>query len=202
LIAALFGLSRFFGRSSWQCFGKAAFGGIRKKAGLSTGRLMMNYYKNAEGTKAVFTYDGWLKTGYLGYLDERGFLFITGRSKNLIVSSGVKNIFPEEIEQKFDGSRAIAELLVLGREHGGSVNAEDVIAVWFPHFEAIKENHPGKETDPAFVRALIDAQVQDVNRGLAPYKKIVEIFVRENEFENTSSKKIKRYIYSVEYGKR
>jgi long-chain acyl-CoA synthetase len=280
LIAALFGLSRFFGRAGWQGFGKAAFGGIRKKAGLSTIRLMvagggplnprtadffnefgvcmvqgygmsengplittnttrykdpasaglrvkyteikildpdpegigeiivtspslmMGYYKNAEGTKAVFTDTGWLKTGDLGYLDERGFLFITGRSKNLIVSSGGKNIFPEEIEQKFDGSRAIAELLVLGRKHGGSDNAEDVIAVCVPHYEAIKEDHPGKETDPAFVRALVEAQVQAVNRGLAPYKKIVEIFVRENEFEKTSSKKIKRYLYSGEYGKR
>lgn len=280
LIAALFSLSRFFRRLGNDGFGKAAFAGIRKKAGISTVRLMvagggplnprtadffndfgvcmvqgygmsengplittntmrhkdsasaglrvkyteirildpdaegigeiavtspslmMGYYKNPEGTREVFTEDGWLKTGDLGYLDERGFLFITGRSKNLIVSAGGKNIFPEEIEQKFDGSRVIGEILVLGRKRGSADNAEDVVAVCVPNYEAIKEEYPGKEGDAAFVRRIIDDEIQEVNRHLAPYKKIVDLIVRESEFEKTSSKKIKRYLYAKEYGKK
>jgi len=279
LIDCIFGLSRFFRRAGWDGFGKTAFSGIRKKAGLSTVRLMvagggplnprtadffndfgvcmvqgygmsengplittntykhkdpasaglrvryteikildpdregigeiavtspslmMGYYQNPEGTKAVFTDEGWLRTGDLGYLDDRGFLFITGRSKNLIVSAGGKNIFPEEIEQKFEGSRAIAELLVLGRKRGDDDNAEDVIAICVPNLDAIKQDHPGKRITAEFVQGLLDAEIKSVNRGLAPYKKIVDLFVRQEPFEKTSSQKIKRYLYAAEYGK-
>ncbi len=164
--------------------------------------LMVGYWRNPEGTKQVFTDDGWLKTGDIGYMDNSGFLYITGRLKTLIVSAGGKNIFPEELEAKFHGSRVVAEILVVGQKRGDNDNAEDVVAVCVPNYEAIKADHPGRENDIAFIRSLIEAEVKQINRGLPPYKKISDFIIRNEEFEKTSSRKIKRFLYSSEYGKR
>ncbi len=164
--------------------------------------LMLGYFRNPEATAAVFTEDGWLRTGDLGRIDDRGFLFITGRSKNIIVSAGGKNIFPEEIEQKFEGSRAIAELLVLGRRRAEGDAAEEVVAVCVPNTEAVKEDYPGREGDRDFLKSLVEAEVLRVNRDLAPYKKIMDVILRWEEFEKTSSKKIRRFLYAKEYGRK
>jgi long-chain acyl-CoA synthetase len=79
---------------------------------------LKGYFGNPEATKEVFTDDGFLKTGDLGRFDTKGYLFITGRNQSLIVTAGGKNIYPEEIEQKFEGSRRIQEILVLGERRG------------------------------------------------------------------------------------
>jgi long-chain acyl-CoA synthetase len=116
--------------------------------------IMLGYYENPEATAEVITPDGWLKTGDLGYRDALGFIYINGRQKNLIVSSGGKNIYPEEIETHFSNSKVIAEILVVGRkekEFGG----EQIFAVAVPNYENLARDYPGKEGDEAFIKGLI-----------------------------------------------
>jgi long-chain acyl-CoA synthetase len=131
--------------------------------------VMLGYFENEEATKEVITEDGWLLTGDLGYIDDLGFLYIMGRKKNLIVGSGGKNIYPEEVEAHFQGSRAIMEVLVVGRKEK---SGEIIYGVFVPNYELIKEDHPGKEGDEAFVNDLIKKEVEEANRSLPIYKKM------------------------------
>jgi long-chain acyl-CoA synthetase len=156
--------------------------------------LMLGYYENPEATKEVFTDDGYLKTGDLGYRDEKGFIFINGRKKNLIVSSGGKNVYPEEIEAHFEGSRVIAEILILGRKEA-EFGGEQIFAVAVPNAEALAEDYPGKEADEAFVYDLIKKEIGQVNRTLVGYKKISDFAVRREGFEKNAQQKIKRFLY-------
>jgi long-chain acyl-CoA synthetase len=163
--------------------------------------LMKGYWRDPEETAKVFTEDGWLRTGDLGRVDSRGYIFITGRIKSLIVTAGGKNIYPEEIEALFDGSRVAREVLVLGKslaESEGLRAAEEVAAVIVPDLESIASDR-GKAVagDPAAVRELVKEEVERVNRSLPPYKKISDFRVRGAEFEKTSSKKIKRFLYKT-----
>ncbi|MDR2793848.1 MAG: AMP-binding protein [Treponema sp.] len=155
--------------------------------------LMLGYHENPEATMEMFTEDGWLKTGDLGYIDDLGFIYISGRKKNLIVSSGGKNIYPEEIEAHFSGSRVIGEVLVVGRkepEHGG----EHIFAVVVPNYEAFEEDH-GKGMDEASIRELIKKEIEEVNRSLVGYKKIMDFTVRKEPFEKNAQQKIRRFLY-------
>jgi long-chain acyl-CoA synthetase len=163
--------------------------------------LMKGYWRNPEATAEVMTPDGWLKTGDLGRMDERGYIYITGRIKSLIVTAGGKNIYPEEIEALFDGSRVVREVLAVGRSRDrakGADAAEEVAAVVFPDLEAIAADRGAQRAaDADFVRELVKAEVERVNRSLAPYKKISDFRVRSKEFDKTSSKKVKRFLYKT-----
>jgi long-chain acyl-CoA synthetase len=156
--------------------------------------LMLGYFENEEATKEVFTEDGYLLTGDLGYRDELGYLYINGRKKNLIVSSGGKNIYPEEIEAHFNGSRVIGEILVLGRKEP-SFGGEQIFAVTVPDFEALARDHPGKETDEEFIKGLIKREIEEVNRSLPGYKKISDFILRREPFEKNAQQKIRRFLY-------
>jgi long-chain acyl-CoA synthetase len=156
--------------------------------------LMLGYYENPEATAEIFTEDGWLKTGDLGYRDEKGFVYINGRAKNLIVSSGGKNIYPEEIETYFGESRIVAEILIVGRkekEHGG----EQIFAVVVPNYENLAADHPGKENDEALIRDLVKKEIERVNRTLVGYKKITDFTLRKEPFEKNAQQKIRRFMY-------
>ncbi|AEF86545.1 AMP-dependent synthetase and ligase [Treponema primitia ZAS-2] len=156
--------------------------------------IMLGYYENPEATAAMFTPDGYLKTGDLGFIDDQGFIYISGRAKNLIVSSGGKNVYPEEIETHFDGSRAIAEMLVVGRrepDYGG----EEIFAVTVPNFETLQQDYPDRELDDAFLRGLIKKEIEDVNRTLPGYKKISDFTIRRKPFEKNAQQKIRRFMY-------
>jgi len=156
--------------------------------------VMLGYFNNEEATKEVITEDGYLLTGDLGYRDEDGFIYIKGRKKNLIVSSGGKNIYPEEIETHFFGSRVIGEVLVVGRkEQSGS--GEIIFAVTVPNFEAIKEDHPGKENDSDFINQLIKKEIEEVNRSMPVYKKISDFIIRNEPFEKNAQQKVRRFLY-------
>ena len=154
--------------------------------------VMLGYFENEEATREVINEDGYLLTGDLGYRDEKGFLFIKGRKKSLIVGSGGKNVYPEEIEAKFAGSRVIAEVLVVGRKTSGG---EIIYAVTVPNYENIKTEHPGKETDDEFIKSLIKSEVEDANRSLPVYKKIGDFCVRKEPFEMNAQQKIRRFLY-------
>jgi long-chain acyl-CoA synthetase len=161
--------------------------------------VMLGYFENEEATKETINEDGYLLTGDLGYRDEAGFLYIMGRKKNLIVSSGGKNIYPEEIEIHFAGSRVISEILVVGRKEP-AYGGEQIFAVAVPNFDAIKEDHPGKENDGSYVRALIKKTIEETNRNLPGYKKISDFTIRNEPFEKNAQQKIKRFMYK-EYEK-
>ncbi|MDR2111307.1 MAG: AMP-binding protein [Spirochaetaceae bacterium] len=156
--------------------------------------IMLGYYENPEATREMFTGDGYLKTGDLGYRDELGFIYINGRKKNLIVSSGGKNVYPEEIEMHFEGSRVIGEVLVVGRkerEFGG----EQIVAVVVPNEEALAADYPGKALDDGFLHDLIKKEIEAVNRHLVGYKKITDFILQREKFEKNAQQKIKRFMY-------
>jgi len=154
--------------------------------------VMLGYFENEEATKEVITKDGYLLTGDLGYRDELGFVYIKGRKKNLIVGSGGKNVYPEEVEAHFAGSRVIAEVLVVGRKNAGG---EIIFAVMVPNYEVIKEDHPGKEGDFDFICELIKKEVEEANRTLPVFKKISDFTVRKEPFEKNAQQKIRRFLY-------
>jgi long-chain acyl-CoA synthetase len=164
--------------------------------------LMKGYFENPQATATAFTADGFLLTGDLGRLDSDGYLLITGRKKNLIVTGGGKNVYPEEIEACFEGSGVVDAVLVIGRKRRGEA-AEEVFAVCQPNLEAIGRDNPGAELSDEFLRGLVKREVEAVNRRLEPYKKIQGFTLRREEFEMTATHKIKRYLYAQyarEYG--
>jgi long-chain acyl-CoA synthetase len=156
--------------------------------------IMLGYYNNPEATSEVITEDGWLLTGDLGYRDKDGFIYINGRAKNLIVSSGGKNIYPEEIEGHFSQSAVIGDILVVGRkekEFGG----EQIFAVVVPNYENLARDYPGRETDEDFIRSLVKREIEQVNRTLVGYKKIGDFILRRDPFEKNAQQKIRRFLY-------
>lgn len=156
--------------------------------------VMKGYYKKPEITRKTITEDSWLKTGDLGKFDDKGFLYITGKIKNLIVTSGGKNIYPEEIELKFGESEVIGEVLVFGKRESEKSRAEEVFAVCVPHYEILYEHYEKSELTDDFVGELVKSEIVRVNRTLPGYKRIRDFTIRKEEFEKTSSRKIKRYL--------
>lgn len=142
--------------------------------------VMQGYYKMPEETKAALTEDGWLRTGDLGYVDEEGFVYLTGRKKNLIITKNGENVSPEELENKIGEHRLVQEILV--RENEGVIEAEI-----FPDYEYAAK----KEISD--IRAALQEIIDDYNTEAVAYKKVYRLKVRETEFEKTPSKKIKRY---------
>ena len=141
--------------------------------------VMIGYYENEEATAAVFTSDGFFRTGDIGYIDEDGFIHITGRKKNVIIASNGKNVFPEEIEERLLKNDLIKECVVLQR-------GEDIVALVYPDPEK-------KLTDEEAQNAVKDA-ITALNKTLPTYKHIVKFEIRSEEFEKTPTKKIKRFL--------
>ena len=148
--------------------------------------VMLGYYRNEEATKAVFTDDGWFCTGDIGYMDQDGYIYITGRKKNVIILSNGKNIFPEEIEEYLAQIEIIAESVVVGKP---LPDTDDIVitALVYPDYEQLQ----GLDAD-AIYNKVKDA-IDNINRELPQYKQIRQILIRETEFEKTTSRKIKRY---------
>lgn len=147
--------------------------------------VMMGYYKNPEATAEVFTEDGWFRTGDIGYMDDEGYIFITGRKKNVIILSNGKNVFPEEIEEHLAAVPCILESVVLTREND---NGDQLItAIVVPNMDLFKD----KTKDEVY--AEIKTAVNDVNKNLPSFKQIRKIEVRYELFERTTSKKIQRF---------
>ncbi len=158
--------------------------------------VMLGYYENPEETAKVIDKDGFFHTGDLGYTDKHGRFYISGRCKNVIVTSNGKNIYPEELEYHLSSDPLVEECLVLGDENN---KGETIVAARiFPNFEEIKERF-GKSKDEMSDKELNDIVgniVKSTNEKLPAYKKIVSYKVRKNEFVKTTTKKIKRHQYS------
>ena len=162
---------------------------------IKTPTLMMGYYENEEETKKVIDEDGFFHSGDIGYLDENGYIFLTGRSKNVIVTQNGKNIYPEEIEGLLDKVDEVKESLVYGKkpEAGSKRDKKELIitARVLPDYDKIKELHGDILEDE--VRNIIWQKIKEVNKKLTSYKAIKDLEIKEGEFEKTSTMKIKRY---------
>ena len=144
--------------------------------------VMMGYYKDSEETAKSLTEDGWLRTGDMGYFDEEGFLFFTGRCKNLIVLSNGENVAPEQLENLFEEENLIEDILVFGEN-------DKICAEVYPNLQ-LAETLRIEDLEKA-VNEIIQAHNQD----LPSYKRILQTHVRYIPFEKTASKKIIREKY-------
>lgn len=159
--------------------------------------LMIGYYEDEEETnKAIEIIDGerWFHSGDIGYLDKDGFLYITGRSKNVIVTQNGKNIYPEEIELLLAKVPEIKECMVYGKEdENDKTNKELIISVKvIPNIENIEAEH-GKDLTENQIRDIIWNKIKEVNKKLTSYKAIKNLEIKNDEFEKTTTMKIKRY---------
>ena len=152
------------------------------------GNVMLGYYKNPEATAAVFTEDGYFRTGDVGYMDEDGYIFITGRKKSVIVLENGKNVFPEEIEEYLSRLDCVGESVVVGRTKEGS-DTVILTAIIYPAPDMF-----GNEADINKVAERIKADINTMNRTLVSYKQIRAVEIRRTEFEKTTSRKIKRHL--------
>ncbi|MBQ3107260.1 MAG: AMP-binding protein [Firmicutes bacterium] len=151
--------------------------------------VMLGYYKDPEETAKVLK-DGWLYTGDYGYLDSEGFVHITGRKKNVIVTKNGKNIFPEEVEFYLMKEECIKEVVVYGKEEEGT-GETIVMAAIFPDRDLLR-NQFRAETEED-IRKLVKEAVDRANDQMPLYKRVKRFDLRDTEFEKTTTKKIKRF---------
>lgn len=159
--------------------------------------VMRGYYNNPEATRQALA-GGWLHTGDLGYVDEDGFLFIQGRKKAVIVTPAGKKVYPEEVEAEISKSPYILECLVWGdgsAEPGAEVEIEAIVVPNTEYFvEQGLEKHGA--IDSGKVEEILRAEVKRRCQNLAPFKRVTRLAVRHEEFEKTTTRKIKRYLYT------
>lgn len=162
--------------------------------------VFAGYYNLPEETKKVFTDDGFFKTGDLGYLDKEGYLILAGRAKNLIVTNGGKNVYPEEIENAFQLVDDIAQITVQGYIKDKSSKSEEIEALIYASDEAYKKlgilrdstDENQKNQNDEKVKNLINDDVEKINKNLRPYEKITKITILEKPLEMTTTQKVKR----------
>lgn len=145
--------------------------------------VMLGYYHNEEATAAVMK-DGWMNTGDLCNVDDDGFIYIRGRSKNMILGPSGQNIYPEEIEPAINNLDYVVESIVI--EEKGKL-----IALIYPDFDAAKAN--GIEGDAVY--DTLKAEVTEVNKSLPSYARVADVRVMKEEFEKTPKHSIKRFLY-------
>lgn len=150
--------------------------------------VMLGYFGNEEATAEVFTEDGWFRTGDVGCMDADGYIYITGRKKNIIILSNGKNIFPEEIEEHLYTSPLIGECVVIGRKN--SAGDTRITAVIYPSDEAAELEGKSEEEKLALIRDAVNT----INRSLPVYKQVRDVELRGEEFEKTTTRKLKRFL--------
>lgn len=162
---------------------------------LVKGDSVMAGYLNNPGKTAEVLRDGWFHTGDLGHF-RKGHLWITGRKKNVIVSAAGKNIYPEELEERLLASPYVLEAVVFGRKKEAR-QGEEIRAIIVPDLEQVKADWGEIDESPTSPRILevIGQVVTDLNEQMADFKRIKGFEVQFEEFEKTSTKKIKRFAY-------
>ena len=160
--------------------------------------VMQGYYKMPEETEKMFTSDGWFKTGDLGWLDSEKYLMLSGRCKNLIVTEGGKNVYPEEIEDSFQLETDIQQITVRGYVANKNTKSEEIEAMIYPSdslFEEMnfsREDSFSDEKKKAEVLKSISKIVEKINKKLQPYQRITKITILEKPLEMTTTMKVKR----------
>lgn len=147
--------------------------------------VLLGYYKNDEDTNKTIDKDGWFHTGDLATIDSDGNVFIKGRSKNMILGSNGQNIYPEEVEDKLNSLPLVSECLVVQR-------GDKLVGLVYPDYEEAKTLGLN-ESD---IRNIMEENRTQLNIVIPSYCKIAELEIREEEFEKTPKKSIKRYLYS------
>ena len=157
--------------------------------------LMIGYYENEEETKRVINEDGYFHSGDVGYMDEDGYIYITGRSKNVIVTQNGKNIYPEEIEMLLDNVDEIKECMVYGKKAEKSSKKEEkeliITARVIPDYDKIKQLYGEKSKQEIY--DIIWQKIKEQNKKLEAFKAVKKLEIKEGEFEKSSTLKIKRY---------
>ncbi len=151
--------------------------------------LMLGYYKNTGATSQIIDVNGWLHTGDLATMDSEGYVTVRGRSKNMLLTSSGQNIYPEEIESKFNNMPYVSESLVL-------LQKDKLVALIYPDF------------DDAFAHGLLQSDIEkimetnriELNQQLPAYCQITKIKIHFEEFEKTAKKSIKRFMYQEAKG--
>ncbi len=156
-------------------------------------QVMKGYYKNQEATDEILDKDGWINTGDVGHLDSENYLYLTGRAKSIIVTDGGKNVFPEEIEDKFQLYDEIDQICIIGYITDKALKAEGIRAVVYPS-KTLRECGDKKR-----IEDTISSIISEVNKELQSYKKITMITVTDEPLEMTSTKKIKRFAVAAKY---
>lgn len=152
--------------------------------------VMIGYYEDPEATAEVII-DGWFYTGDSGFIDKDGFVHITGRKKNVIITGNGKNVFPEELETLLNRSPYIKESLVYGK---GQSDGDTVIcAKIVPDIDKIQEDINNNITLGTTTDEVIEKEIKNLNKSLVIYKHIKEFSLQEEEFIKTTTKKIKRH---------
>ncbi|MBN2811144.1 MAG: AMP-binding protein [Spirochaetales bacterium] len=157
--------------------------------------VMKGYYKMPEATSEVFTDDGWFKTGDLGRLDDEHYLYLCGRAKNMIVTEGGKNVYPEEIENAFQlYYNDIEQITVRGYLMDAETKSEGIEALVYPADDLLKRLNVMRGTPEAEdpVRTAVDDIVERVNKGLQPYQRISKTTLIPEPLEMTTTRKVKR----------
>ena len=156
--------------------------------------IMKGYYNMPEETAAVFTPDGWFKTGDLGWIDNEGYVMLSGRAKNMIVTAGGKNVYPEEIENAFQLYDEIEQITIQGYIPDGQSAGEEIEALVYPA-DAMLTRIGAVRTKPEDSNKIfkeVTAIVDTVNKELLPYQKISKVTILAAPLEMTTTKKVKR----------
>ena len=146
--------------------------------------VMLGYYKNPEATEQALDKEGWYHTGDLGTMDHQGNVFIRGRLKNMLLGSNGQNIYPEEIEDKLNSLAMVTESVVVQR-------GEKLVGLVFPDFDEAKAQGVSRQG----LEQLMQQNLVELNQQMPAYAKVSAIEIREEEFEKTPKKSIKRYLY-------
>ena len=158
--------------------------------------IMQGYYNMPEETAQVLSADGWFRTGDIGWLDDEKYLYLCGRAKNLIVTSGGKNVYPEEIENAFQMYyNDIEQITVMGYHPADDLTSEEIEVLVYPTDELYKTLNldRGTPAGDSAVYKRIEAIVEIVNKELLPYQRITKTTLLDKPLEMTTTKKVKRY---------
>ena len=147
--------------------------------------VLLGYYKNEDATRAAIDEDGWFHTGDLGTMDAEGNVFITGRSKNMLLGSNGQNIYPEELEDKLSSMPLVAESVVIQK-------GDKLIGLLHPDYDEAKV----MGLKPSDIESIMEQNRQDFNAVMPAYARLSAVRIQEEEFEKTPKKSIKRYLYT------
>lgn len=154
--------------------------------------VMKGYYRDPEKTKEVFTEDGWFKSGDLGVIDKDGYLYIKGRSKNVIIGANGKNIYPEEVESIINEFPYVSESLVIER-------GDQLVTKIYLNFDEIDMVYKIQRLTEPKAREVINKILSDlliqINERVNTFSRISKIIEQREPFEKTPTQKIKRYLY-------
>ncbi len=154
--------------------------------------IMMGYYNNPQATAQVLSEDGWFRTGDYGHIDDDGFLFITGRKKNVIVAKNGKNVYPEEIELTIGKDDCVLECMVAGKKT--ETKGEQIWIILVPDMEKFiaGAEEKGFSLTTDYIADYMRRIIRDFNSSQPIYKRIARFIIREDEFPKTTNRKVRR----------